>query len=94
MGLFGSKGIQTFKVKTKNVENNTSSRVNATQNENFYKSFLKAYYVYSNHIETESHIFHILLKALFSLILQRWQLLSFLDTLSPVWSQTLQNPTI
>ena len=31
-----------------------------------------------------------LLKTPFSLILQIWQ--SFLDTLSPIWSQTLTNP--
>ena len=33
------------------------------------------------------HIFHILLSTSFSLILQIWLLLSFLDTLSPFWSQ-------
>ena len=41
-----------------------------------------------NNIQTESHIFTFSLKSLFSLILQVWQLLSLLDTLSPFWSQT------
>ena len=38
--------------------------------------------------------FSYLTKSIFSLALQRWQLLSFFDTLLPFWSETLLTPTI
>ena len=40
-----------------------------------------------------SHIFYIKLKTLFSLIIQIWQVVSFLNTLSPFWSQTSLIPS-
>ena len=45
-------------------------------------------------IQTESHIFLIQLKALFSFTLQIWQLLLFIDTLSPLLATDFTNPHI